>query len=542
MPHLEFAGKPRVYAHHLSIPFRPLVPVPDLSVPPPHRDTPSTGDNLIIHGDNLDALKALMPYYAANIDLIIIDPPYNTGNEGWIYNDNVNDARLQSWLAEQSPVDGEDMERHDKWLCMMWPRLVLLRELLAEHGAICISIDDNEQSHLRLILDEIFGAENFVANFIWQHRKSRQNDTDISLAHNHIICYARNKSDLYTSREKIDETAFSNPDDDPRGAWVADPMDAPNVRPNLTYGIANLNTGEIYFPPPGRHWRFSEDRYHEALQGNRIIFGLTGNARPQYKRYLADARLAGQSISTIWTEVGTATNATREIQTIFDGPSVFPTPKPVDLLTRIIRIFSDRDATILDSFAGSGTTGQAVLQSNTEDDANRKFILVECEDYADSITAERMRRVISGVANAKDDNLRRGFDGSFTFCELGKGVTIEEMLTGEALPEFDSLAAHLYYAATGKTLAVPHVRQSNGLAPFHVNLERDESYYLFYEPNIAFLADKEAVLTGSRARAIRDSKETARAIVWAADAWISQTELTPMGITFSQLPFQLPGE
>ena len=240
--------------------------------------------------------------------------------------------------------------------------------------------------------------------------------------------------------------------------------------------------------------------------------------------------------------MGTATGATRELQTIFDGPSVFPTPKPVDLLTRIIRIFSDRDAMILDSFAGSGTTGQAVLRSNTEDGANRKFILVEREEYADSITAERMRRVISGVANAKDDNLRQGFDGSFVFCELGEGVTVEEMLTGEALPEFDSLAAHLYYAATGRTLALSNVKQSDVLAPFHVDLECNESYYLFYMRDTAFLADKEAVLTGARARAIRDSKRTARAIVWAADAWISQTELTPMGITFSQLPFQLPGE
>ena len=541
MPHLDFAGKSRVYAHHLSVPFRPLVPDFKRSVLPPGSDAPPADDNLIIHGDNLEALKALMPRYAGRIDLIFIDPPYNTGNEGWIYNDNVNDARMQAWIASQAPVDGDDMERHEKWLCMMWPRLVLLRELLTEHGVILIAIDDHEQAHLRLVLDEIFGTENFVATFIWRHRRSRQNDTDISLAHNYIACYVRDKGNLLINREQVDESSFTNPDDDPHGPWMPSPMDAPNVRPNLTYGITNPNTGEVFYPPPGRCWRFTENRFQEALRENRIVFGTTGTARPQYKRYLTDARITGQSISTIWDEVGTATNATRELQTIFEGPSVFPTPKPVDLIERILQIFGDRDATILDSFAGSGTTAQAVLHLNDQDGGDRQFILVECEDYADSITAERIKRVIAGVKSAKNEQLRAGLEGTFTFCELGEAITIEGMLTGDGLPPFSDLAAYLYHTATGETLMASDIWPPEDLAPFHVDVERDESYYLLYEPDPSFLREEGAVLSRPRARDIRDSKETAHAIVWAADAWIGQVELTPMGITFSQLPFQLPG-
>ena len=189
MPTLDFKGKHHIYAHHLTVPSRPLEPDAERSL-----NSVGADDNLIIHGDNLHALKALLPRYAGRVKCIYIDPPYNTGNEGWVYNDKVNSPLMSAWLKENSPVDNEDLERHDKWLCMMWPRLHLLKELLSDDGVIFVSIDDNEQHHLRMLMDEIFGEGNFVANVVWHHRKSSQNDIDVSLSHNHIVSFALNRS------------------------------------------------------------------------------------------------------------------------------------------------------------------------------------------------------------------------------------------------------------------------------------------------------------------------------------------------------------
>ena len=189
MPEIEFKGKQRIYAHHLTVPHRLLIP--DAS-----KSLNSTGldDNLVIHGDNLDALKALMPKYAGRVKCVYIDPPYNTGNEGWVYNDNVNSPLMREWVKANSPVDGEDLERHDKWLCMMWPRLHLLKELLSDDGVIFVSIDDNEQHHLRMMLDEIFGLRNFVTSITWQKKVSPSNDAKyFSYDHEHIIVYAKDK-------------------------------------------------------------------------------------------------------------------------------------------------------------------------------------------------------------------------------------------------------------------------------------------------------------------------------------------------------------
>jgi len=286
---------------------------------------------------------------------------------------------MKRWLKENGAVDGDDEERHEKWLCMMWPRLQLLRELLAEDGVIFISIDDNEQHRLRMLLDEIFGESNFVASFIWHHRKSSQNDIHLSLSHNYILCYAKDSDEFELRREEIDESGFANPDNDSRGPWKADPMDAPGVRENLTYPIINPNTKTEYLPPAGRHWRFSQEKYNEALADNRIVFGRRGQTKPQYKRFFSEAKEKGENVFTLWGDVETATDATKQLANILGGKK-FQTPKPVSLLKRIINISADDKAIILDSFAGSGTTAHAVLELNKEDGGDRKFILVECED------------------------------------------------------------------------------------------------------------------------------------------------------------------
>ena len=446
---------------------------------------------------------------------------------------------MQQWLTENAPVDNEDLERHDKWLCMMWPRLHLLRALLAKDGVIFISIDDNEQHHLRMLMDEIFGERNFVANIVWHHRKSSQNDIDVSLSHNHIICYALDKPSFSFKAGDVDESKFSNPDNDPRGPWVADPMDAPNIRENLTYEIINSNTGKVYLPPEGRCWRFSKQRYDTASKDNRILFGRKGTSKPQYKRFLSEARQRGVNIFTIWSDVGTATDGTKELIGILGRGQSFATPKPTDLIEKIIRVSTDENDIVLDSFAGSGTTAQAVLALNKQESGNRKFILIECEDYAETVTAERVRRVIKGVPNARDASLREGLGGSFTYCTLGKPLEIEGMLTGDALPSYETLAAYLLYTTSGATHDARELGQKNGDGLFHSGDEVD--YYLLYAPNLEYLRSKEAMLTLDRAERIRDAScgNGKKAIVYAAGKYISQRDLTGMRITFCQLPHAL---
>ena len=531
MPTLDFKGKQHIYAHHLSVSYRPLVPDDARSCNPAGAD-----DNLIIHGDNLLALKALLPRFAGRVKCIYIDPPYNTGNEGWIYNDKVNSPLMKQWFKENGPVDNEDLERHDKWLCMMWPRLHLLKELLTHDGAIFVSIDDNEQHHLRAIMDEIFGEKNFVANIIWNHRKSSQNDIDVSLSHNHIVCYALNRSAFTFNTGDVDERKFSNPDNDPRGPWIADPMDAPNIRPNLTYEIVNPNTSVVYLPPTGRCWRFSKERYDVYMKDGRIIFGKSGKSRPQYKRFLSEAIEKGTNIFTIWADgVGTATSATKELQHIFEQKNSFPTPKPTDLLKKIIRMSTDKGAVILDSFAGCGTTAHAVLAMNKEDGGNRQFILVECEDYADRITAERVRRVINGVPSASIASMQKGLGGSFTYCTMGDPIGVEEMLTGQSLPSYSTLAAYLLYTASGISAERSDLVAQNGDGLFYADDET--AYYLLYEPYIEWLSSEAGMLNETRAKRIH--AEGKQAIVFAPGKYIGQRDLTAMGITFCQLPYEM---
>ena len=569
MPTLEFKGKQHIYAHHLTVPFRPLVANRGKSrpgirggfSPDSPADTQKNGcsnfvsdDSLIIHGDNLHALKALLPRYAGRVKCIYIDPPYNTGNEGWRYNDKVNSPLMRVWVKDNKPVDDEDLERHDKWLCMMWPRLHLLRELLSDDGAIFVSIDDNEQQHLRMLMDEVFGAENLVANFPWQSRQSVSNDIDISVQHEYVVAYARNRRrsnrrlrqsnlDSWYSEpsfaaypKPLDPEGYSNPDQDPRGPWKLDPFDAPHVSESLTYPIINPDTGEEHWPPTGRQWRMLQENYQRMADDGRIVFGRSGNARPQLKAFYEERKLFGQTRTSWWSgnEYGTTTEGTRTLMEIFDGMSPFEYPKPVSLVHHILQTATGPNDIVLDSFAGSGTTAHAVLALNKEDGGNRKFILVECEDYADTITAERVRRVINGVPNARDKTLQAGLGGSFTYCALGEPIDPEGMLTGENLPPWSALAAYLLHTASGLAAAGELTPQDdNGL--FY---ETDTAaYYLLYQPEIEWLRSTAAVLTEEQAKAIQGRGK--KAYVFAADKYIGQRVLTDLNITFCQIPYEL---
>jgi adenine-specific DNA-methyltransferase len=394
---LTFKGKEFVYNHHLSVPFRPLVPHADKGIGEVDLD-----GNLIVRGDNLHALKALMPRYAGKVDCIFIDPPYNTGNESWSYNDNVNAPMIKEWLAS-NPIGIDDSLRHDKWCAMMWPRLRLLHELLAEDGSFWMTIDDNEAHRAKLILDEVFGEDCFVASIVWQARYSVSSDATVSNSHNYILVYSNAPATWKKLRNQLprdDEQTkqYSNPDNDPKGAWRAIPWDAPNIRENLSYPITTPK-GNLRRPPPGRCWSREEPKWLEIVDQGLAYFGKNDDGAPSYKRYLKEAETV---VPTTWWphhNSGHTDEASKELATF--GLSVpFQTPKPVRLLEKILAIATRPDSLILDSFAGSGTTAHATMRLNRRDGGYRRYVLVQMDEAsgadADHLTAERDRPPLSG--------------------------------------------------------------------------------------------------------------------------------------------------
>ncbi|ANP65582.1 MAG: site-specific DNA-methyltransferase [Shewanella sp.] len=600
MPTLDFKGKQFVYSHHLSVPFRELKVVADKSLPQ-EGNTASLDDNLIIHGDNLEALKALLPTHAGKVDCIFIDPPYNTGNEGWCYNDNVRSPLMQEWLKKSAnPVDKEDLERHDKWLCMMWPRLTLLKELLAETGSIWITLDDNESQRLKMLLDEIFGSENFVATICWQKKYAVSNDDDgIPDMHDYILVYR--KSDKFKRnllpRSEEQNSRYTNPDNDPRGRWSSDNYvsnKSKDERPTLYYPIKHPKDGRDVWPAENAVWRYSKSRHEEMVTEGRLYWGPDESyEKPRLKRYLSEIQ-DGKVPSTWWTfqEVGHNDEGQKELANII-GAKIFNTPKPKRLLKRIIQLAADENALILDSFAGSGTTAHAVLEANKSDEGNRKFILIECEDYADKVTAERVRRVINGypfkgnqkqellsekitwsvfekkhaelleqiakveAKHSKDfdkikkelkdgvltvtgerkvDEFAPGIGGSFTYCTLGEPIQIESLLTGEAMPSFDALARYVFYTATGQSLETVAKASADGFIG-ETDLFR---IHLFYRPDSEWLRSNEAALNAEKVEVIAKNNATKkRTIVFAVAKFMSQKDLTEKRIEFCQLPYAI---
>ena len=343
--------------------------------------------NFLLEGDNLHSLYLLEKTHKGAIDLIYIDPPYNTGHKDFVYDDAF--------------VDKQDGYSHSKWISFINERLRLAKSLLKPAGTIFISIDDNEYANLKLLCDSVFDERNFISCIIWNSRKSVSNDAVVSLNHNYTLVYTHNIDAFYKQKAqfKLSDTGegFANPDNDPRGAWKADPFDSPGIRPNLTYKIVNPNTGAEFMPPAGRCWRTGQKEYEQYLADNRIVFGKNGTSKPQLKRFLSEAQDKGLTPKSIWDDCGTATDGTRELQEIF-GSKVFDTPKPSSLIKKILDLAGNRNSTVLDFFAGSGTTAQAVLELNKEDGGNRRFILCTNNEsqICDNVTYPRIKTVITG--------------------------------------------------------------------------------------------------------------------------------------------------
>jgi len=368
--------------------------------------------NLLIEGDNYHSLAVLNFTHQEAVDLIYIDPPYNTGNNDFIYNDKIKSGYVKK----------DDPFRHSKWLAFMEKRLKLAKNLLKKDGIIFMSIDDNEFAQLKLLADEIFDERNFIIDVIWNSRKSVSSDAIVSLNHNHTLLYAKDIDFLREVMKKsskfklpAQKEKFSNPDNDPRGPWTADPFEAAGVRKNLSYAIKNPNTGETYYPVKGRHWAVLEEEYFNLLKDNRIVFGKNGKGKPARKRFLSDAMEKGLTPKSIWDDVGTTTNGTQELEEIF-GEKKFNNPKPVSLIRRILELTTDKNSIVLDFMAGSGTTGHAVLEANKEDGGNRQFIL--CTNNENNICSEvcypRLKKVIKGYKNTKGENVA-GLGGNLKY-------------------------------------------------------------------------------------------------------------------------------
>lgn len=543
MPELNFKGKQHIYAHHLMVPYRPLVPDFSKSALPESADQPPPDDNLIIQGDNLHALKALLPRYGGRVNCIYIDPPYNTGNEGWIYNDNVNSPLMRKWIEENGPVDNEDMERHDKWLCMMWPRLHLLKELLSDDGGIFVSIDDNELHHLRLMMNEIFGEENF-RNIITVRRgvKNLQAQFEyvdrLNTGQEYMLFYSKS-SDVkfrhFTTSKKRGLGTWNN-------HWRG------TDRPTLRYELLGKK-------PTKGQWRWKKERslvaienYHKLLDeigpkpGQQEIdewwfaqspskpdlLRVSIHNEPEHYVPPSDRRI----VSSLWNDM-----TVNEAHTMFKYLGLeFDNPKRVDLIERVIKYLTlpNENSIILDSFAGSGTTAHAVLRLNNNDEGNRKFILVECEEYADRVTAERVRRVIGGVPNSSDETLREGLGGSFTSCTLGDPIDVDSMLRGESLPSYSDFASYVLHTASGVSVGSHVLKPLDDDGLFYTDDRR--CYYLIYKPEIEFLKSNEAMVDEKRAQRISDSCGDKEAVVFAAGKFMRQHELSDQNIVFCQIP------
>jgi len=599
MSELQFKGKEFVFNHHLTVPHRPLVPDASKSIGALRLD-----GNLVIHGDNLHALKSLLPMYAGKVDCVFIDPPYNTGNEGWGYNDNVNSPMMQAWLRA-NPVGIEDGLRHDKWCAMMWPRLRLLHELLGEAGSIWITLDDNEVHRARSLLDSVFGESNFVATCIWHKNYSPKPSAQFfSEDHDYLLVYAKNKEVWRPNLlERTDDmnARYSNPDNDPRGDWKPGDLSARNYYGEGTYSITCPSGRVIPGPPSGRYWVVSESKFLDMDRDRRIWWGDDGNNMPSVKRFLTEVK-QGRVPQTLWSheEVGHTQDAKKELLSILDFASsgdVFVTPKPVGLLRRILELATTEHSIVLDSFAGSGTTGHAVLAANKADGGDRKFILVECEDYADALTAERIRRVMHGYSyqgNHRTELLKRpltftdlkkasqllddiaaienlegsqydkvekkvkdgvlvvegvkritermeGLGGEFTYCTLGEAVDMDRMLTGAALPAFDQLGALLFHMATNEAIQPGAVSVDEEAGVGYLGESAQYHVWLIYKPELEFLKSREAALTLAKAQAFAAAKPGKKQLVFAPAKFVSQKFLSEAGLAveFSPLPWAL---
>lgn len=578
MPALDWIGKRAVVKHHQDVPYRLLEPVPELSCPP-HADSGENvdGGNLIVQGDNLHALKALLPRYAGQVKCIYIDPPYNTGNEAWVYNDNVSSPEIRRWLGEVVGKEGETLDRHDRWLCMMYPRLVLLKQFLRDDGAIFISIDDNEVATLRLLMDEIFGRSNFVECLTWNKRIPK-NDAGIGNIHEYVLIYRKSASWDYSFTMRKDglsaieqlleklrmertplpeaESALrklyrvQNYD---RGITLYNSLDE-HYRPwgKINMSWPNANTFgpryDVLHPAtnkpvkiPDRGWRWKEETFkrqlgdgaaHQLHDGSYMVgsiwFDKDHNTQPSSIKFLHEVnRILLRSVLSLKSDGGI------EVEAIFGKKSHFAYPKPTSLLRLLIDSIEMHDGDLVfDSFAGSGTTAHAVLRQNAEDGGNRRFILVEMdENIAANVTAERVRRVAQGYTNAAGEQVA-GFGGGFQFCRLSaEPLFVADGQIREDV-KFVQLAEFVWFSETGTGY-----KPKKTMSPL-LGVHQGRAIYLLYN---GILGDRSVdggnVLTGPVLDLL--PPHDGPRVIYAAACRLGAPRLNREDIVFKQTPYAL---
>lgn len=577
MPTLNWIGKDKVLNHHLEVPFHVLERQYSFDEEGKHEED-NGSENMIIHGDNLLALKSLLPKYEGKIKCIYIDPPYNTGNENWVYNDNVNDPQIQRWLHQVVGKEGEDLSRHDKWLCMMYPRLKLLQRLLADDGVIFISIDDNEQANLKLICDEIFGVNCFVADTSWQRTYSTRNDSKGIVSEvEHVLIYSKQTN---WNPNKLPRTAemnskYKNPDND-IAVWRTDNAYAPGAvsHQGMVYAIQHPFNGKMLYPSNGSCWRYQQETMLAIMNGwceyelkeiddineRALICGVAeGDVRKNVKAIVLKKSLSeskehaekvlkkgpwpkffftkngkggiarktylknvgGKLPTNLWKhdDVGHTDEAKKEMLNIFGGKTTFDTPKPTRLLQFILTIATNKDSIILDSFAGSGTTAHAVLNMNRADGGNRKFICVEMMDYADTITAERVKRVIKGYGEG--EKAVDGTGGSFSYYELGEPLLVDDKLNNAVSTE--KIREYIYYMETKQ--ALPEAAADE---PMLLGVHHGAAYYFNYEK------DASTTLNAAFLHSIKTKAEAY--VIYADTCVLSENKLQQFHITFKKIP------
>ena len=578
MPTLEWIGKDKVVNHHQEVPYRVLERQYSYDEAGQHAED-NGSENMIIHGDNLEALKALLPRYEGKVKCIYIDPPYNTGNEGWVYNDNVNDPKIKKWLGEVVGKEGEDLSRHDKWLCMMYPRLKLLQRLLAEDGVIFISIDDNELYNLKSICDEIFGLSCFVSNISWQRTYSMRNDSQgIPAEIEHILVYSKKPMWIPSKLPRTEEmnSKYKNPDNDPQGPWQNTTAFAPGgtTHQGMVYAIQHPFTGKMMYPTRDAHWRYQQEQMLEIMRGwcnyelkelddaheRAAVCGLTPDEvrqgvkaivlsepldvssqkakkvyeRGQWPRFYFTSggkggirrktymeSVGGKPATNYWpfSETGHTDEAKKDLLSIFGGKVTFDTPKPARLIERVLTIAASPDSIVLDSFAGSGTTAHAVLNMNKADGGNRRFILVEMMDYADSITAERVKRVIQGYGEGK--KAVEGTGGSFSFYDLGEPLLIGDCLNESVGPE--KIREYVWFMETRAPYA-----PATGENPYYLGTCNYTGYYFYYEPEQVTVLDYPFLST--------ITEKSGSTVIYDDRCSIGADKLAQMGIVFKKIP------
>lgn len=562
MPTLHWIGKEKVINHHMDVPFKVLEHSYGFDNGEQSEIETKSG-NKIIHGDNLEALKALLPEYEGKIKCIYIDPPYNTGNEGWVYNDNVNDPKILKWLGQVVGKESEDLSRHDKWLCMMYPRLKLLHKLLDDDGVIFISIDENEISNLRLLMDEIFGAGNFIEQLVWNKRVPK-NDKFIGNIHEYILLFTKQKSfgHRFTQRKEgipeINETLASlkrkktpipkaeieikqlyKKNNYDRGITLYNSLDSEYK----LWGKINVSwpNGQTFGPRydvlhpktkkpckvPDRGWRWTKDTFDSLLDYDKveelhdgsfkcgkIWFAKDENTQPSSIKYLEEV-----SEFLLRSIISTKSEGAISLKELTSER--FDYPKPIDLIETLIDSTKLNEGVILDSFAGSGTTAHAVLNLNKQDGGNRKFILIEMEDYSEIITAERVKRVINGYGENK--NLVEGTGGSFDFYELGQPLFNEEGNLNESVG-IEKIRSYVWYTETKMAFIEPENSDNK-----HFLGKKDETaYYFNYEPNAVTTLNHEFLAT------IKTKSE--QYVIYADNCLLTKEFMSKLNIIFKKIP------